>query len=63
MSRGTIPYPETHVLAQSFRPWVLSANFGGSCRPDFFSPSGLGLIGRTNIWLFDEESGGVIDCG
>ena len=41
----------------SFRPLVVSANFGGSFRPEFFlSPPRLRIIGRTIIWLFDEES-------
>ena len=34
----------------SFRPWAVSANFGGSFRPDF-SPSRLGMKGRTIILL------------
>ena len=49
----------------SFRPWVISANFVGSFRLDFLSPPRLRIIGRTIIWLFDEESSpsslGVID--
>ena len=40
----------------SFLPWVVSANFCGSFRPDFFKSPRLRIIGRTFIWLFDEES-------
>ena len=40
----------------AFWPWVISANFGGSFRPDIFCSPRLRMIGRTIIWLFDEES-------
>ena len=48
----------------SFRPWVVSTNFGGSFRSNFFkspppTPPRLRIIGRTIIWLFDEESSEV----
>ena len=43
----------------SFRPWVVSANFGGPFRPDFLSLPRLQIINRTIIWLFDEESNDV----
>ena len=45
----------------SFQPWVVSANLGGSFRLDFILTPRLRMIGRTIIWLFDEESSDVKD--
>ena len=47
------------VSAWVVSAWVISANFGGSFRPDFLSPPRLRIIGRTIIWLFDEESSDI----
>ena len=42
----------------SFRP-ILVGRFGLI----FLSPPRLRIIGRTSIWLFDEESVGIIGRG
>ena len=60
-------YQPVYPRSGPFRPRVVSAlsHFGpglfrpGSFRPDFLRPPWLRLIGRTIIWLFDEESSDV----